>query len=79
MQSLPAMSVRLPTQKDKQGSLLPSLSEARQLGRLIGQAVGRRATQDGQAQVADEKELDREFNANIWEPVYVPYEPKRGS
>ena len=68
----------LPTQKDKQGSLLPPLSEARQLGRLIGQAVGRRAIQDGQAQVADEKELDRELDANIWEPVYVPYEPKRG-
>ena len=26
----------LPTQKDKEGSLLPPLSEARQLGRLIG-------------------------------------------
>jgi len=66
----------LPTQKDKQGSLLPSLSEARQLGRLIGQAVGRQAIQDSQAQVANEEELDRELDANIWEPVYIPYEPK---
>jgi malate dehydrogenase (oxaloacetate-decarboxylating) len=63
----------LPTQKNKQASLLPPLSEARLLGRLIGQAVGRQAMRDGQAQVADEQELSRELDANIWEPVYVPY------
>ena len=67
---------QLPTQKDKQASLLPPLSEARQLGRLIGQAVGRQAIRDGQAQVADEDALSRELQANIWEPVYVPYERK---
>ena len=66
----------LPTQKDKEGSLLPPISEARQLGRLIGQAVGKQAIRDGQAQVADEQSLNRELDANIWEPVYVPYEYK---
>ena len=66
----------LPTQKDKEGSLLPPISEARQLGRLIGQAVGKQAIRDGQAQVADEQALNRELDANIWEPVYVPYEYK---
>lgn len=64
---------QLPTRKDKHASLLPPLAQARQLGRLIGQAVGRQAIRDGQAQVADEGELDRELEANIWEPVYVPY------
>jgi malate dehydrogenase (oxaloacetate-decarboxylating) len=67
----------LPTQMDKNASLLPPLSEARQLGRLIGQAVGRQALRDGQAQVADEDALNRELQANIWEPVYVPYELKQ--
>ncbi len=67
----------LPTQKDKSASLLPALSEARQLGCLIGQAVGRQAIQDGQAQVADEDALNRELQANIWEPVYVPYERRQ--
>src|SRR5580704_1117625 len=66
----------LPTQKDKEGSLLPPISEARQLGRLIGKAVGKQAIQDGQAQVADEEALNKELDANIWEPVYVPYEYK---
>jgi malate dehydrogenase (oxaloacetate-decarboxylating) len=64
----------LPTQKDKEGSLLPPISEARNIGRVIAQAVGRQAIQDGQAQVADEDALSRELEANIWEPVYEQYE-----
>lgn len=67
----------LPTLKDKQASLLPPLSEARQLGFLIAQAVGRQAIQDGQAQVAGEDGLQHELEATIWEPVYVPYERKQ--
>jgi malate dehydrogenase (oxaloacetate-decarboxylating) len=38
--------------------------------------VGRQAILDGQAQVANEDALERELQANIWEPVYVPYELK---
>jgi len=49
---------------------------ARSLGRVIAIAVGKQAIQDGQAQVADEDALIREVDANIWEPVYVPYEHK---
>lgn len=67
----------LPTQKDKQASLLPPLSEARHLGQLIGEAVGKQAIKDGQAQVADENHLKRELHTNIWEPVYVPYRRRR--
>jgi malate dehydrogenase (oxaloacetate-decarboxylating) len=63
----------LPTQKDKQASLLPPLSEARRLGQLIGLAVGKQAILDGQAQVGDEDSLKRELQANTWEPAYEPY------
>jgi len=66
----------VPTQKDKKARLLPSLSDSRRLGRSIAQAVGRQAIQDGQAQVAGEDSLERELQANIWEPEYVPYERK---
>jgi malate dehydrogenase (oxaloacetate-decarboxylating) len=41
----------LPTRKDKNASLLPPTAEARQLGRAIAQAVGKRAIREGQAQV----------------------------
>jgi malate dehydrogenase (oxaloacetate-decarboxylating) len=64
----------LPTQQNRDASLLPPLSEARSLGRLIGAAVGRQAIRDGEAQVANEDELLRQLDANIWEPVYEPYE-----
>ena len=67
----------LPTQKDRHAGLLPPISDARRLGRAIGLAVGRQAIRDGQAQVADEVALSRELDANIWEPVYVPYERKQ--
>jgi malate dehydrogenase (oxaloacetate-decarboxylating) len=63
----------VPTQKDKQASLLPPLSEARRLARFIGEAVGRQAIRDGQAQVSEEDALIRKLEENIWEPVYVPY------
>jgi malate dehydrogenase (oxaloacetate-decarboxylating) len=63
----------LPTQNDKQASLLPPIARARELGRFIGEAVGRQAIQDGQAQVVDEDALNRELDANIWEPQYAPY------
>jgi malate dehydrogenase (oxaloacetate-decarboxylating) len=66
----------LPTQKDKQASLLPPISEARQLSRLIAHAVGKQAIQDGQAQVDGEDALNRELEATFWEPAYVPYERK---
>ena len=66
----------VPTQTDKHASLLPSLSDSRRLSRLIAQAVGRQAIREGQAQVADEGSLERELQANIWEPVYVPYQRK---
>jgi malate dehydrogenase (oxaloacetate-decarboxylating) len=64
----------LPTQTDKTASLLPPISAARQIGREIGLAVGKQAIEDGQANVADEAALQREIAANIWEPVYQPYE-----
>jgi len=66
----------LPTQTDKEANLLPPISEARELGRKIGLAVGKQAIEDGQAQIAGEDVLERELQKNIWEPVYVPYERK---
>jgi len=67
----------LPTQKDKTASLLPPISQARELGRSIAQAVARQAIKEGQAQIAGEDALNHELEENIWEPVYVPYELKQ--
>jgi malate dehydrogenase (oxaloacetate-decarboxylating) len=64
----------VPTATDKTANLLPPIAEARTLSRSIALAVGRQAIRDGQSDVADEATLAREIDANIWEPVYVPYE-----
>jgi malate dehydrogenase (oxaloacetate-decarboxylating) len=64
----------VPTATDKTAKLLPSIADARKLSRSIAAAVGRQAMRDGEAQVGDEASLEREIEANIWEPVYIPYE-----
>ena len=60
--------------REKQGSLLPPIGEVRTLSRSIAQAVGKQALADGQAQVANEVQLDRAISENFWEPVYRSYE-----
>ncbi|MFZ0519072.1 MAG: NAD-dependent malic enzyme [Acidobacteriaceae bacterium] len=67
----------VPTHKDKNANLLPPLSDSRHLSRLIARAVGKRAIQDGEAQIADAEMLEHGLESNIWEPVYVPYELAR--
>ena len=66
------------TRKDTDAGLLPPIADARRLSRSIGQAVGREAIADGVAQVTSEDALNRELEANIWKPVYMPYERKQG-
>lgn len=66
----------VPTRKDRDAQLLPPIAEARPLSRYIALAVGRQAIADGQSQL-DDGELQRQIEANIWEPVYVPYERVR--
>jgi malate dehydrogenase (oxaloacetate-decarboxylating) len=67
---------QVPTQKDKIATLLPPISEARKIARLIATEVGKQAIQGGQSQLPNEEALNREIQANVWEPTYVPYERK---
>jgi malate dehydrogenase (oxaloacetate-decarboxylating) len=71
--SLSGYGLHLPTLKDKEGPLLPPISQARTLGRQIAEAVGMQALRDGQAQVSDETELEATLAAHVWEPAYVSY------
>jgi malate dehydrogenase (oxaloacetate-decarboxylating) len=63
-----------PTKKDKTASLLPSLSKSREVSRIVAEAVGNQAIADGLAATPDKAALQKELEANIWEPAYVPYE-----
>lgn len=68
-----------PTQKDKNASLLPPISEIRKLSRHIGESVGKQALREGLSPLENEEELSRAIDENIWEPVYVPYERAQDS
>ena len=69
-----ALAHLAPTRRDPSASLLPPLYDARQLSRAIAFVVGRQAIQDGHALISDDAQLRDEIEANVWDPVYVPYE-----
>ncbi len=62
-----------PTRQDKRANLLPPLSTIRSVSLQVAKAAGRQAMQEGLADV-DEAGFEKELAANIWEPVYKPYE-----
>jgi malate dehydrogenase (oxaloacetate-decarboxylating) len=62
-----------PVLKDKQASLLPPLSTIRSVSRTVAEAVGKQAIKEGLAGL-DEAGFEKELAANIWDPVYRPYE-----
>jgi len=62
-----------PAAHDKQGRLLPPVSQLRQVSRAIAFAVARRAQADGVAPKLSEDELATRIDAHVWQPVYRPY------
>jgi malate dehydrogenase (oxaloacetate-decarboxylating) len=74
MTAAKALAGASPTLKDKTASLLPPISESRNIALLVAKAVGARAIKDGLAGVSDHKEFKSELTACVWNPVYARYE-----
>jgi malate dehydrogenase (oxaloacetate-decarboxylating) len=70
------LMLHVPTRTDPSAPLLPPIAAALPLSRSIAIAVGRQAIKDGVAEL-DHDALERAIDANIWQPVYVPYERVR--
>jgi malate dehydrogenase (oxaloacetate-decarboxylating) len=68
-----ALAELAPTRQDKHASLLPPLANIRSVSRSVARAVGAQAIKDGLAEITV-AELEDALDANIWEPVYQPYE-----
>jgi malate dehydrogenase (oxaloacetate-decarboxylating) len=68
-----ALAELAPTRQNKNASLLPPLASIRSVSLAIAKAVGKQAIQEGHAFV-DEARFEQELAANVWEPVYEPYE-----
>ena len=68
-----ALAELSPTRQDKRANLLPPLSGIRSVSLEVAKAVGKQAIKDGLAAV-DEAGFEKELAANVWDPVYKPYE-----
>ncbi|GGF44831.1 NAD-dependent malic enzyme [Aliidongia dinghuensis] len=62
-----------PTVTDKEGQLLPPVTELRSVAIAVAQVVARQAQADGVADPCDAATLDTRIAARVWEPKYRPY------
>jgi malate dehydrogenase (oxaloacetate-decarboxylating) len=62
-----------PARNDKNANLLPALESIRSVSRAVASSVGRKAIQERLTHM-EEGEFEAALEANIWEPVYLPYE-----
>jgi malate dehydrogenase (oxaloacetate-decarboxylating) len=62
-----------PTVTDKEGLLLPPVTELRKVAVAVAKAVARQAQTDGVASPCDAATLDARIEARVWEACYRPY------
>jgi malate dehydrogenase (oxaloacetate-decarboxylating) len=62
-----------PTQKDKQGQLLPPVTEIRSVSIQIAIAVAEQARKENLALLPPGDDLEAAVRGNVWEPRYLPY------
>jgi malate dehydrogenase (oxaloacetate-decarboxylating) len=62
-----------PTEKDKQGRLLPPVTEIRSVSIQIAMAVAERARKENLARLPPGDDLEAAVRGNVWEPRYLPY------
>jgi len=62
-----------PTVTDRDGQLLPPVTELRSVAIAVAQVVARQAQADGVADPCDAATLDARIAARVWEPEYRPY------
>ena len=74
MAAAKALAEMSPVRRDLEGRLLPPLTTIRAVSMSVAAAVARRACADGVADPCDEATLATRLEANVWEPVYRPYE-----
>jgi malate dehydrogenase (oxaloacetate-decarboxylating) len=63
-----------PSRADKSAPLLPPVSESRQVGIVVSEAVARQAVTEGVAGIDGRVDIGRRIREYAWHPVYVPYE-----
>ncbi|MBV8683372.1 MAG: NAD-dependent malic enzyme [Caulobacteraceae bacterium] len=73
MAAAKALAELSPTAKDKNGRLLPPVTELRNVSVAVAAAVGKQAQADGLAPRRHDNDLHERIRARVWEPAYQPY------
>jgi len=79
MASAKALADLSPARHDKNGRLLPPVTELRKVALHVAEAVAKQAAADAVAEPYDDETLNACIRALVWEPVYRPYRRKRFS
>jgi malate dehydrogenase (oxaloacetate-decarboxylating) len=72
-----ALAAMSPARQDRNGRLLPPISDLRAVSRNVAESVAKRAQEDGVARAMSDHELQRRLDAFMWKPEYRPYKRLR--
>jgi malate dehydrogenase (oxaloacetate-decarboxylating) len=70
MAAAEALADLSPARTDRNGRLLPPVSELRSVSLAVARAVAKQAVKDGVAEARDDETLEAAIQANVWEPAY---------
>jgi malate dehydrogenase (oxaloacetate-decarboxylating) len=73
MAAAKALAELSPTVQDKNGRLLPPVTELRNVAVAVARAVGRQAQADGLAPKRHDNDLEESIQSRVWKPGYQPY------
>jgi malate dehydrogenase (oxaloacetate-decarboxylating) len=74
MAAAKALAEMSPVHRDREGRLLPALTNIRAVSVAVATAVAKQACKEGLGEECDEGTLGARIHANVWEPVYRAYE-----
>ena len=74
MAAAKALAQLSPAREESSKPLLPPVGDARKVGLIVGEAVGRQAMADDVSDLPDAETLKEQLHAYVWEPIYLPYE-----
>ena len=73
MAAAKALAELSPAAKDRNGRLLPPVTQLREVSLAVAKAVGKQAQADGLAPRRHDNDLQERILARVWEPNYQPY------
>lgn len=76
MAAAEALATMSPARQDRSAGLLPGVDKLRQVAVVVARAVARQAQADAVADPMSEDEIERCIRAQLWKPVYRPYQKR---